>query len=272
MKYFIFTLLLSLSLQAQSYINWQPPVAKAKKATGQSHGGHGGRKAKQFQLNNSDTAAAYEAFYILPTLEKRPLTLEQSRVFLPKSGMDNYHALVINQIHDNNVNSTVRYIYGHGRPSKTSPTKITQLKKSILEIAPTPLPREHDRYKGSNTYHFELRFKGEALSNTQITLTTSNGSEATFKSDEDGEFKITLPNDFNNVKAARRANRPAEFILKASYADEDVNYTTTLSMPYHVNPIDYWQSRPMAVAVVFLGLFIGLFLFRNIHKKKKGKI
>jgi len=42
-------------------------------------------------------------------------------------------------------------------------------------------------------------------------------------------------------------------------------------MPYHVNPVDYLQSRPMAVVVLFIGLIIGLFLFRNIHKKKKGK-
>lgn len=271
MKYFITALLFASLLQADGFINWQPPVAKAKKSAGQAHGGHGGRKAKKIQLNNTDSAAASEAFYILPTLEKRPLTLEHGLVSLPKTGMSNYHALVVTQTDTKRVNSSVRYIYGHGRPSKTSPTKITQMKKSELEIAPAPLPREHDRYKGSKSYDFELHFKGEALPNTTITLSTSNGSEESVQSDEDGEFEVTIPNDFKEVKTGRRANRPAEFILKASHIHEDVTYTTTFAMPYHVNPVDYWQSRPMAVVVLFIGLILGLFLFRNIHKKKKGK-
>jgi len=80
------------------------------------------------------------------------------------------------------------------------------MKKSELEIAPTPLPREHDRYKGSNTYDFELRFKGEPLSDTALVLTTSNGTMDGLQSDADGEFSVTMPNDFKDVKAARRAN------------------------------------------------------------------
>lgn len=268
MKYFITALLFTLSLQAEGFINWQPPVAKA---TGQDHGGHGGRKAKKLQLHNADSTATSEVFYILPTLEKRPLTLEHGLVSLPKSGMDNYHALVINQTKENSVNSSVRYVYSFGRPSKTSPTKITQMKKSELEIAPAPLPREHDRYAGSRTYDFELRFKGEAFPNATVTLSTSNGSEETFKSDEDGEFKVTIPNDFKDVKTGRRANRPAEFILKASHLDKGINYTTTLAMPYHVNPVDYWNNRTMGLIVLLIGLVLGLFLFRNINKKKKRK-
>lgn len=271
MKYFITALLFLLPLQAQGFISWQKPVVKAQKPNHQNHGGHGGRKAKQLQLHNSNPVAHSEAFYILSTLEKRELSLENGLVTLPKTGVSNYHALVINQTYENNVNSSVRYIYGHGRPSKTSPTKITHMKKSELEIAPSPLPREHDRYASSRTYAFELRFKGKAFPNATVTLSTSNETEETFKSNEDGEFKVTIPNDFKDVKTGRRANKAAEFMLKASHLDNGINYTTTLAMPYSVNPVNHWQNRTMGLIVLVIGLIVGLFLFRNINKKKKRK-
>jgi len=271
MKYLIIAFVLSVSLQAQGYINWQPPVKKAHKGASKEHNAHGSRKAKQLQLHNSNPNATSEAFYIMPTLEKHELALADGLVSLPRTGMANYHALVINQTDTNSVKSSVRYIYGHGRPSKISPTKITQMKKSELEIAPAPLPREHDRYKGSNSYKFELHFKGEALANTKVELITSNGSKETFKSDEDGEFKVTMPNDFKEVKKGRRANRPAEFMLKASHIQDGITYASTFAMPYHVNPTDYWQSKTFGLTILFIGLIIGIFMFRNINKKKKRK-
>lgn len=269
MKYFISIALLSLSLQAQTYINWQPPVVKETKGSHQGHSGHGGRKAKQLQVNNCDHNAKSEAYYLMPTLEKKPLTPAHGLVSLPRTGMDNYHALVINQTSDKTVNSSVRYIYSYGKPSKTSPTKITQFQKSDLEIEPILLPREHDEYKGSNSYDFLVRFKGKVLPKHEINFTTSNGTKESLNSDEDGEFSITMPNDFSDVKMGRRKNKPAEFVLLASYTYQDKTYTTTLAMPYHVNSVDYWNSREAGTVVLILGLILGLYLFRNINKKKK---
>jgi len=271
MKYFITALLFSTLLQAEGFINWQPPVVKAKPAAQQGHSGHGGRKAKQFQINNYDPAASTEVYYLMPTLEKRELIIDNGLISLPRTGMENYHALFIQQTQAQNVSSSVRYIYSRGRPSKVSPTKITQLQKSDLEIAPVLLPKEHNHYKGSNTYKFELRFKNQPLSEHAITFTTSNGTNKTFTSDEDGKFCMTMPNDFKDVKMKRRANRPAEFILAAVYSHKGITYNTTLAMPYYVNPIDYWQTQTLAVILVFIGLAMGIFMFRNIHKKKKRK-
>lgn len=271
MKYIVSVLMLCLSLQAQEYINWQSPTVKAKKNSHGGHSGHGGRKAKKLQLNNFDSDAKLEIFYIMPTLKKKELKLVNGLVSLPRTGMENYHALVVNQTKERSISSSVFYIYSRGRPSKISPTKITQMQKSALEIKPAPLPREHDHYNGSKSYNFELHFKGEALPNTNVTFTTSNGSQDSFKSDRDGELRVTMPNDFKDVKVGKRKNRPAEFVLKASYMYEDITYTTTLSMPYYVNPTDYWQSTASGAVVLILGLIIGLYLFRNINKKKKRK-
>ena len=271
MKYLVSVLVLCLSLQAQEYINWQSPTVKAKKSVTGGHNGHAGRKAKKFQLNNLDSDAKLEIFYIMPTLEKKEIKLEDGLVSLPRTGMENYHALVVNQTKKKNVSSSIRYIYSRGRPSKVSPTKITQFQKSELEIAPAPLPREHDRYHGSKSYNFKLLFKGKSLPNQTITFSTSNGSQNAFQGNEDGEFSITMPNDFKSVKVGKRKNKAAEFTLKAFYMYEGITYTTTLAMPYHVNPTNYWQSVNAGALVLILGLIIGLYLFRNINKKKKRK-
>lgn len=271
MKYFITVLLLSTLLQAEGFINWQPPAVKAKKAGKPQHMGHGGKKSKQFQVNGLDLAAATETYYLMPTLEKRELTLENGLVSLPRTGMENYHALVVNQVQGKSVNSSIRYIYSRGRPSKVSPTKITQTQKSELEIAPVLLPKEHNHYKGSKSYRFELRFKGDVLPQHKIIFTTSNGTEESLKSNENGQFTVTMPNDFKDVKMKRRANRPAEFILAATYKNEGLSYNSTLAMPYYVNPIDYWQTQMLAVILVFIGLAFGIYMLRNINKKKKRK-
>lgn len=271
MKYFITALLFSALLPAEGFINWQPPVVKAKPAGKQEHAGHGGRKAQQFQINNFDPAASTELYYLMPTLEKRELIIEDGLISLPRTGMENYHALVINQTQANRVSSSVRYIYSRGRPSKVSPTKITQSQKSELEIAPILLPKEHNNYEGSQTYKFELRFKGEVLPKSTVLFTTSNGSQETFQSDEEGGFRVTMPNDFKDVKMKRRANRPGEFVLSAAHAHEGINYSSTLAMPYYVNPLDYWQTQMLAIALVIIGLVIGIYMLRNVNKKKKGK-
>jgi len=271
MRYFITVLLFSVLLQAEGFINWQPPVVKAKKTGKQEHMGHGGRKSKQFQVNGLNLAATTEAYYLMPTLEKRELTLENGLISLPRTGMENYHALVVKQIQEKSISSSVRYIYSRGRPSKVSPTKITQLQKNELEIAPILLPKEHNHYKGSESYRFELRFKGDVLADHNITFTTSNGTEETFKSNKNGQFTVAMPNDFKDVKMKRRANRPAEFILAAAYKNEGISYNATLAMPYYVNPIDYWQTQMLAVILVFIGLALGIYMLRNINKKKKRK-
>lgn len=271
MKYLITLLLVSLSLQAQEYINWQPFVLKKSVDAHSAHGGHGRGKSKQFQVNNCEHNATTKAYYLMPTLERKELTPEHGVIALPRTGMDNYHALVINQTMAKKVSSSIRYIYSRGRPSKVSPTKITKYEKSLLEIEPTLLPREHDKYKSSNRYLFKLRFKGGYLEKHKVIFKTSAGTTNSFTTEKNGEFSVEIPNDFKDVKNGRRKNKSQEFVLQASYDDANILHTTTLSMPYYVNPVNHWQDRWMGAIVLFIGLVIGLYLFRNINKKKKRK-
>jgi len=145
------------------------------------------------------------------------------------------------------------------------------MKKSELEIHPSPLPREHDHYTGSDSYKFYLHFKGKALPNTTVVFNSANASQQTYKSDEDGEFYITMPNDFKDVKDGRRANKPVEFTLQTSHVNEGITYTSTFTMPYYVNPTDYWQTQTLALVLLILGFISGIYMLRNVNKKKKRK-
>jgi len=271
MKYITALFFLPLLLGAQEYIKWQPAIKKMHQKGMQAHNSHSGRKAKQLQLKNINQSADLQISYILPTLAKKELSHKMGLITIPRTGMDNYHALVVQQSYKKSVSSSIRYIYSHGKPSKTSPTKITQLQKSDFEITPSPLPREHDRYKSSESYSFKLNFKGRGLSFSPVILETSNGSKQNFQSSSNGEFEITLPNDFKDVKKGRRANKPVEFVLKALHLHEGTTYSTTFTMPYHVNPSDYWQLQSYGLLLLIIGLITGIYIFRNIHKKKKRR-
>ena len=226
-----------------------------------SHGHHGGgMKTVMYQLVGFNGSMDTDVKYWLSNMEVKQLKMEANMVNLPKSMYDNYHALVANTTKNNNYYTSVYYIYKHGKPSRTSPTKLTDKQKGIFEIIPNELPREHDRYFGSKTYSFILNFQNTPVQNQTIELTTLNGTKQTTTTNSNGEFEITLPNDFKNVRTGRRANQPSYFILSSSLTQGSKNFHTTFANPYHVNSTDYWNSIPAGFGVAGIGLILGLLL------------
>ena len=260
-------LLAPFLLHSADAIRWQKPQMKTHGAHAQ-HGGHGGG-AQKFEIGGYDADTTYEVRYVTSTLESLALETDHATVTLPRTGLNNYHALVVNGKRADTFSSSVRYIYGHGKPSKTSPSELTHLLKSELEVIPSPLPREHDRYTGSKSYDFILRFKGNPLAETPVILTTENGSELKTTTAKDGSFEITLPDDFIAVTEDRRGNKPAEFLLTASHDAEGLHYVTTLGMPYHVNPNDHWRSEPLGALLIAVGLLIGFFAMRRYVQNQR---
>ena len=272
MRHYIFAIILlnPLLLLAEGFISWQKPTAATYNAGGH-HGGHG-RKAQQFQISSFNPEKKYEVSYISSILETRDLEHKNGLVSLPKTGLGNYHALVVLAKDSSSVSSSIRYIYKHGKPSKTSPSKLTNMQKSPLEITPSPLPREHDRYKGSKTYNFKILFNSKAVSDLKLHFESENGTKETLVSNKDGSFSLTIPNDFKDVKTGRRANKPLNFTIKAKYEADGMTYYTTLSMPYSVNPNDYWRSEAMAPLLVIFGFIIGYYIIRRyVNSKRRTK-
>lgn len=249
-------------------IYWAQHGCDEGKRTASKHGGHGKGETAMFALMNTEMNAS--SHLILPDLSEQNLTLKRSILMLPKPSMGGYYAMVAEGNETNSTFSAVRYLSLHGRPCKVSPTKLTALPKTDLEIVPNPLHREHDRYTASKTYRFLLRFQGKPLANTAVTLETHDTPVQTYTTDQSGAFSITLPNDFKNVKVGRNENKPSEFLLSTQHRDGEHLYKSTLSMPYYVNPNDFWQSQSYGTSVIAIGFLGGIFFYRRIKKGAKN--
>lgn len=251
---------IALPLQAQASMQWSPVAEK------HAHGGHSMSADKRFALNDGRGATLT---LVKPDLGTSSLTAERGGVSIPPTGMDNYHALVAGRITGALHESAVRYFYLHGKPTGNSPSLLTAEQKSILEIEPAPLPREHWRYTAGEPAGFMVRFRGKPLAGATVSVKSSNGTSAEYASDADGYLDFKLPEDFGIVKAGRSGNRPAEFVLTASHADGAERFVTTLSSSYFVNP-SHWQSLTMGMATALGGMLLGgLLTMGNLRRRGK---
>jgi hypothetical protein len=252
--------LLSLyAASAQSQMHWQ--AAPHGDGHGHQHGQPG------FQLIDGEGASSQ---VIRPDLQ--PVVLKMvNGVAKPKpTKMDNYHALVAERSIGNQHDSAIRYITLRGKPSGHSPSELTASQKAELEIVPTTLPREHRHYYSGKQVAFEVRFRGWSLSQVPVTLTTSNGSQLTSSTDVGGQAVFTLPEDFTDIRPGRENNPAADFVLTVRYQQAGERYTSTLSMPYYVNP-GHWQSSSLALAVGAGGFISGIGIMRLRRKQEEGK-
>lgn len=249
-------------------VYWAPHGCDEGKMSASKHGAHPKGESTMFALMNTETNT--HAHLILPDLSEQNLTFNHTTVTLPKPSMGGYYAMVATGNDTNSTYSAIRYLSLHGRPCKVSPTRLTALSKTDLEIVPYPLHREHDRYTASKSYRFLLRFQGKPLSHTAVTLETHNTPVQIYTTDTAGAFSITLPNDFKNVKVGRNENKPSEFLLSTQYRSGGHLYKSTLSMPYSLNPNDFWQSQSYGAGVIAIGFLGGLVFYRRSKKGAKN--
>jgi hypothetical protein len=249
-------------------IYWAPHGCDDGVKTASKHGGHGKGESAMFALMNTETNA--HAYLILPDLSEQNLTFKRNTLMLPKPSIGGYYAMVAKGYDMNETFSAIRYLSLQGRPAKVSPTLLTALPKSALEIVPDPLHREHDRYTASKSYRFLLHFQGKPLANTAVTLETHDTVAHTYTTDQAGAFSIALPNDFKNVKVGRSENKPSEFLLSTQHRFGEHLYKSTLSMPYSLNPNDFWQSQSYGAGAIFIGFLGGLFLYGRTKKGAKN--
>ncbi|MCX6060898.1 MAG: hypothetical protein NT103_01400 [Campylobacterales bacterium] len=278
MKKILLPLLLTVTLwgYGDGVIYWAPHISHGGEHShgdhgGSSHGKHGGHGiGEATMLHAMNLEGNSSVTLIKPDLSKEDLNLSDTTLNLPKASIGGYYALILNHHTDTQIDSAIRYLSIQGRPSKVSPSKLTALPKSDLEIVPNPLHREHDRYTASKSYRFLLHFQGKPLTNAPITLETRDTPPQTYTTDNTGAFSITLPNDFKNVQVGKSENKPSEFLLVAQHSDNNLTYKSTLTMPYSLNPNDYWQSQSYGAGAITIGFLGGLMFYRRTKKGAKN--
>ncbi len=216
-----------------------------------------------FQLNDVTFSVDSNITWINPDLEKKSIQIIENRFTLPKKQKAFYHLFRFDQVVQNS-SYTAKYFHKQfGKPSQKSPEKVASFYEGGFEFIPLPLPMEHGSYYSSDEYKFKLLFNNKPLKNSVIKLMTHNGTNQSYKTDDEGFTYVTLPNDFTEVKPGLRSNRPSYFILSAHMVHNSKNYHTTLCQAYHVNPIDHWRSIPYAIVVLILGSLLGIFIYRR---------
>jgi hypothetical protein len=289
MKKTLLPLLLTATLwgYGDGVIYWAPHISHGgehshnKQGENDKHGGDSHSKHAQHgeqgmgettMLHAMNCEGNSSVTLIKSDLSKEDLNLSENTLNLPKVSVGGYYALILNHHTDTRVDSALRYLSMKGSPSKVSPSKLTVLPKTDLEIIPDPLRSEHSSYMGSETYRFIAKFEGKLLTNTPIILETQKSGAKTFITNSAGIAQITLPNDFKNVQLEKRKNKPSEFLLTLQYDKVNTHYTTTLSMPYSANPNDFWQSQSYGAGAIFIGFLGGLIIYRRQTTKgvKRG--
>lgn len=174
-----------------------------------------------------------------------------------KSPYGNYHAVVARRERGATVETAVRYVYRHGRPSGESPSKLLGAVKADLEIVPSPVPREHHEYRGGHRAAFVVRYRGLPLAGAPVTLRTAHGTVREKESGPEGRVRFRLPADFTGVEPGPGRNEPAEFTLAARHSDGGKTHIARLSAPYHLDPAN-WRSLGWALVLGGLGFAAGL--------------
>jgi hypothetical protein len=229
--------------------------------------GHSHRGDKRIFLENGDGATIT---LWKPDLSTQPLTLQHGSLSMPKTGMDNYHAIVAEKDWGDHKEVVIRYEYRHGRPSKQSPSRLTAQQKTEFEIVPDPIPREHYRYHSQQRWGFLVRFNGQPVSDLEVQLETSNGTRLSTTSNVDGRAVFRIPDDFPDVAEGERDRRLSQFSASSEYIQEGKRYTTQLNADYRINP-NHWQSTHWGLLVIGIGFITGGFIGRVNNAGGKAK-
>jgi len=188
-------------------------------------------------------------------------------ITLPPTGFDNYHAIVAEKDWGDSKEAIVRYEYLRGKPSKNSPSILSDAVKTEFEIVPDPIPRGHFQYHTDLEWNFITRFKDKPVPDLPVVFETTNGTRIETKSNADGRVTITIPTDFPDMVPGKRDRRSADFILSAEYKDGGINYQSALSGEYRVSRMN-WRSVGWGSFVMVIGMVAGGFIGRSRNNKR----
>lgn len=260
MKHQILAMFFGAVLLSPFAVTAAEPQSMTQKKTTDAHNHRG---PKSFQIENGESATIT---LFKPDLSSEILSAEMGKVTMPRTGVDNYHALVVEKDWGDHKEAIIHYQYMFGRPSHQSPSKLIALEKTEFEITPEPLPREHYRYHSMQEWGFRLRLNGEYLSGQPLTMSTSHGSQQTKTTDKNGRVTFLIPDDFPALVTGVRDKQSAQFTISSEVLHDNVTYSTQYFADYRVNP-SHWQSTELGFLVLGIGFLAGGYLGHSLKSR-----
>ncbi|MBL8258242.1 MAG: hypothetical protein JNM60_00300 [Candidatus Competibacteraceae bacterium] len=164
------------------------------------------------------------------------IPVRNGRFRLESTGVGNYHWLQAREETPESVKvaSTAHFFSNPG----PAPTAMLARPKTELEIVPTPLPREHNRYRAGEEWDFALRFRGQPLAGATLQWISDAGTRASFTSDAAGQARVRFPADVRPAAGQRAqhgrgaANR---FVLAVEHTVDGRRYLTAFNGSYAEN-------------------------------------
>jgi len=182
-----------------------------------------------------------------------------------------YHWIGAVSQQNNTVQSVSSVIY-FPNPGP-APRPMLSLQKSILDISPVKLPREHQHYRAGENWDFLVRFNGEPLIDSPVVFETENKSLQTLKTNQDGIVSIPFPDDFPQEAAAEdlhshghASRKKAGFVLTVEQQTEGQQFISHFNYHYTTDAF-YKKNLALGIGFALFGMITAAPLLR---KSKKG--
>jgi len=239
---------------------WQPIPSQ--------HSGmhHDRMAAKHFVLHNGDGAGVR---VLHPDLQEQVLELKHGQLSFKATGKNNYHALIASRDQNHVHETAIRYLFLHGKPTGHSPSELTAASKAVLDIVPSPLPREHWHYQGNQQVRFQILFQGKPLAGHAVSIHTSHETDMQATTDAQGMIQVTVPDDFTAIKPGRMHTPPAEWQFMVQHMQNGEQYRTTLTAPYYVDA-NHWQLLSWGGLTAAGGMLLGIIMLVRRQSRKKS--
>ncbi|NGZ26798.1 MAG: hypothetical protein G8345_07905 [Magnetococcales bacterium] len=222
-----------------------------------------GRDKIRFSLKGGE---ASQVHIFSPVMEKevvvKPLNQGAGEVSLA-GGQGGYHWLAASWLEGEveRVATTAHFVALPG----PSPVSLLKAAKNPLEIIPQPLPREHQRYRGGETWPFLLRFAGEPLVDKGVVLYSQGQTPVTFRSDQTGMVRVTFPIPDEKASHGGKHGRHGPqfpFVLEVTHRQGERGYATTFA---HSHGPHHGRDLPYGAGLGLMGFVLGSFF---LHRRR----
>lgn len=152
-----------------------------------------------------------------------------------------------------------------------SPRHLLKQDKASLVITPIDLPKEHQQFRGKESWWFEVRKEGRKMANQIVYYRDSVGNRLSLITNEEGRVQVTFP-DYITDTGMQQANhgRPPVRQFSLWLSSDDQQHISGFEYRYAPNP-DNLHSLLWGGILACLGMVASVLLLVRIKRPKKRR-